>query len=585
MATTSDLNRVTSIVLRYMRGPILSLVVVYGVGITGMSLIPGQDPHGNPAPMSLFHSFYFFTYTATTTGFGEIPQAFTDQQRLWAILCLYMGVIAWLYAIGSIIQLVQNPHFIIAMAERRFASTVKSLNEPFVIICGFGDTGSLLARGLSDNDICAVVIDSDPERIKALMLRDYRAKMPGLCGDASVPKHLVDAGIQQPLCRAIISLIPNEELELKIAVMARFLNPNIRIICCASEAIQQDHLRHLESVTIIDPFEFFGIQLRTAITAPNLHSLSQWFVGDHTVNLSCPKEIPAGNWIICGYGRMGRRLRKQLNAHGISTVIIDPELDDSELEVSERVSLGIRSLASHRALERAGIVDAAGLVAGTDSDSQNLQILLSASVLNPGIFRVVRQNHHENEVVFQSAQVNLTMQPSLLTARTILLQLISPMAQQLLAHLRDGDPALTDQLVLRLHDALEGCSPHLWVTTLNTVQASAVQEQIERGSVLRLEDLIKSPAERSHRLACVPLALKRDGQPVMLPSTQEIIRPGDEILFCGNEHSRRLLGANLNNPYTLHYLITGLEPPRGVLLRKVWNYWQHRPVRKDAGAA
>ena len=55
--------------------------------------------------MNLFHSFYFFTYSATTTGFGEIPYAFTDQQRLWATVCLYMGVVAWLYAISSIIRL------------------------------------------------------------------------------------------------------------------------------------------------------------------------------------------------------------------------------------------------------------------------------------------------------------------------------------------------------------------------------------------------------------------------------------------------------------------------------------------------
>ena len=99
MATTSELDRVSMVVLRYLRRPVFVLIIVYAIGITGMALIPGQDADGNVEYMSLFHSFYFFTYTATTTGFGEIPHEFTDSQRLWAIFCLYIGVVAWLYAI------------------------------------------------------------------------------------------------------------------------------------------------------------------------------------------------------------------------------------------------------------------------------------------------------------------------------------------------------------------------------------------------------------------------------------------------------------------------------------------------------
>ena len=107
MAKGSDLDRVTAIVLREMRPPLVVLVCAYTLGIAGMVLIPGIDGE----PMSLFHAFYFMTYTATTTGFGELPREFSDPQRMWATLCLYMSVIAWIYAIGKIIQVVQNPHF------------------------------------------------------------------------------------------------------------------------------------------------------------------------------------------------------------------------------------------------------------------------------------------------------------------------------------------------------------------------------------------------------------------------------------------------------------------------------------------
>ncbi|TNF63663.1 MAG: hypothetical protein EP303_02500 [Deltaproteobacteria bacterium] len=303
---TSELDRVTMIVLRYLRRPFLVIVLVYAVAITGMALIPGQDADGNPEHMSLFHAFYFFTYTATTTGFGEIPNEFTDEQRLWAIFCLYTGVVAWFYAIGSTVRLFQNPHFAQAVTQRAFARTVRRISEPFFLICGFGDTGSLLARGLSDHRLGAVVIDSDPERIRALGLRDYSIRMPGLCADASVPKHLVDAGVRERNCKAVVVLTGSEDLNLKIAIMANFLNPGIRVICRSTSPRHEEHLRELEGVAVIDPFELFGQLLGLAITNPSLHNLNGWLVRARGVQLGVPLDAPTGDWIICGYGRMGR---------------------------------------------------------------------------------------------------------------------------------------------------------------------------------------------------------------------------------------------------------------------------------------
>ena len=259
MAASSDLDRVTAVVLRFMRGPILLLIIVYGVGITGMVLIPAQDAEGNPAQMGFFHAFYFMTYTATTTGFGEIPNEFTNLQRMWAVVCLYMSVIGWIYAIGSIIGLVQNPHFKQALFQKRFALTVKRITEPFIIITGFGDTGSLLARGLSDQHMRGVVIDGDPERIKALGLRDYRIRMPGLRGDPSLPKTLLDAGLRHPQCRAVVALTSEEEINLKIAIMVRLLNPSVQVICRSTSDDYEKDMRSLGSmVTVVDPFETFA---------------------------------------------------------------------------------------------------------------------------------------------------------------------------------------------------------------------------------------------------------------------------------------------------------------------------------------
>lgn len=179
MATSVDLSRVIFIVMREMRAPMMALIVVYSISIFVMVFIPGPEIDGKTQYLSLFHAFYFMTYTATTTGFGEIPFEFSNGQRFWAIACLYGSVVTWIYAIGSIIKLFQNPFFQIAVAEWGFTRKVKRISGPFFIICGFGDTGSVLLRGLSDAGWSAVVIDQDEERIKALRLRNYSIPVPG----------------------------------------------------------------------------------------------------------------------------------------------------------------------------------------------------------------------------------------------------------------------------------------------------------------------------------------------------------------------------------------------------------------------
>ena len=550
------------VVLRYMRRPVYALVLVYGVGITGMALIPGVDADGNPEYMSLFHAFYFFTYTATTTGFGEIPSAFTDEQRLWAIVCLYMGVVAWLYAIGSIIRLVQNPHFTQAINEYRFAQLVKRISEPFFIICGFGDTGSLLARGLSDHHFGAVVMDADPERIKALALRDYRIKMPGLCADPSIPKHLVDAGVQYSNCKAVVILTNSEDVNLKIAVMARSLNPKVRIICRSTSLLHQEHLNTLEDVSVIDPFEIFAQLLSMAITAPHLHNLNSWLVRAHGVRLGHALNVPAGDWILCGYGRMGHWLHKYMVHQGIHPVIIDP--DGEEGGGAERF---IHGRANRNTLKEAGIEHAAGIVAGTDRDTDNLSILMSAQALNPNVFAIVRQNYHENQLVFDAARAGLILQTSLTTARRILKLLISPQIQMLIDHLWEQGEQKADDLIQRLRTAIGEHIPHLWRINLCKEEAAAPIDFFDAERSLTLGDLIRDPHDLNASLDCVPLAIQRKAERIMLPVNDQPVYRGDEILFCGTERSEMLLTATLNNPYTLYYLVTGMEAPRGYFFR------------------
>jgi Trk K+ transport system NAD-binding subunit len=581
MAGVVGSRRVTYIVLRVMRKPILVVIAVYAISMLGWVLIPGPVIDGVPQSMSFFHAFYFLTYTATTTGFGEIPYEFSDGQRVWAMVCLYVGVIAWLYAISGIIHLFQNPYFRQTIAERRFAKSVARLNQPFVIVCGFGNRGSLLTRGLSDAGINAVILDISPDRINAVYLRDYRIIALALCADARIPERLIDAGVTLPNCQAIVALTSDEEVNVKIAVSARLLNPGIRVVIQSTRQADEETLSTLgRDVYMIDPFQTFARYLAATIHNPLIHMLNEWMIGAPGATLAMYPEVPRGCWIICGFGRMGRTLHEAVTALGMDAVMIDPTVEKASAAMKHVVA----GRASQQNLCAAGIEYAAGIVAGTNSDTDNLSIVMNAKSLNPGTFIIVRQNQHRNELLFNAARADLIMQPTLVSARRILFLLIAPLLSRFFAHARSGETvsekAFLRDVILELHDCIGEAKPQLWTTTITAAEASALTSALKQGKTVRLGDIVRDPAAREQRLAAVPLVIRWQDEVTAMPPADRVLRENDEILFCGTDRGRHLLDATLNNAYTLNYLVSGVDEPRGYVMQ--WLMRRSRFVRAQA---
>lgn len=370
----SSLGRVSFIVLRHMRAPIIVLICVYAVCMLGMVLVPGvPDENGQATYMSFFHAYYFLAYTATTTGFGELPVAFSNAQRVWAVFCLYVSVVTWLYAVGKIISLLKNPHLQSAFAEESFTRAVRKKTNDYYLVCGFGDTGSLLLRGLTDAGFSAVVIELDDERIKALDLRDYPTKVLGLCADATVPRYLLDAGIERKQCIGILILSNDEDANLKIAVSARILRADLKIICRSTSTENESEILAIGGDThVVDPFRVFASYLSLMIYNPSIKTLNEWF--SRTPGATLDKNIcslKGGAWILCGHGKMGRIVYKKLSEKGIDTTVVEPLVENIE-DIADHAVLGRANLEN---LKAAGLSDCIGLIAGTNNDTFNLSII------------------------------------------------------------------------------------------------------------------------------------------------------------------------------------------------------------------
>lgn len=551
------------IVLRRMRAPLILLIVIYAVSVFGLTLIPGVDPSGRPWHMDFFHAFYFMSSTATTIGFGEIPYAFTDAQRLWTIFCIYLAVIGWAYAIGTLFALLQNRGFQQALAAQRFERRVQRVGEPFFLVCGYGETGQLLCRSLDHLGLRFVVLDADEARINELELHDYRADAPGLASDVRQPNTLIAAGLTSRHCRGVIALASDDSANLAIAIAARLLNPNMPVLCRVVTPEVAANIASFGKPHIVNPFETFGEYLALAMRSPGAYQLMEWLTGVPGSSLRPEREPPLGCWIICGYGRFGHAICDDMQSEGIEVTIIDPHAVE---EPRARHVIGVGT--QKRSLQEAGVARAVGIVAATDDDIANLSIVVTARALNPDLFVVLRQNQQSNSALFQAFDADFVVVPSEIIARECLAVLTTPLLSRFLSIVKRQDDAWADAVVSRLARLCGESVPATWSLRLDERDAPAIHEVLA-GAPLSLETLLRDPADRKRPLACLPLLLVRAGQQIALPAPDMALRSGDEILFAATAAAKSRVSETLHNANTRDYVLYGKDSRSGWLWNKL----------------
>ena len=549
------MNSAFFLVLRRMRVPIIVLIVIYAVSVFGLTLVPGVDAEGKvAAPLSFFHAFYFISYTATTIGFGEIPGAFSDAQRMWVTVCIYLTVIGWSYSIVTLIALLQDKGFQNTLTVNRFNRRVRGLREQFYLVCGCGETGNLICRTLDRTGHAFVVIEKDDLRVQELDLQDFKTDTPALAADARNPENLLLAGLKHPKCRAVLAGTNDEEVNPAIAIAVRLLNPSIAVIARGRTPAVTANMASFGTDHIINPFARFAEHLGLAVASPERFRLIELLTALPETPLPEPHRPPRGHWILCGYGRFGRFLADHLRPAGIELTIIDPECDATELPHSI-CGLGTEATT----LRQAGIERASGIIAGSDNDVNTLSIAVTAAELNPALFVVPRQNHSVNGPLFEAYGADFTMVPSRIVAQECIAILTTPLLAAFLDLLRERDEAWSGNLAGRLQSLCGGLTPEVWGLKLNISNAQAGYRALMQGRRIALGDILRDGPERSRPLPVATLLLRREDQVMLLPADDFPLAPGDELLLASTLAARRNLELTLHNPNELDYVLTGHE--------------------------
>ncbi|MGZ4243040.1 MAG: potassium channel family protein [Solirubrobacteraceae bacterium] len=165
--------------------------------------------------------------------------------------------------------------------------------------------------------------------------------------------------------------------------------------------------------TVIVLLELFGI----GTLFYGLVTMAEFFVSGQLSGLRDERrnqrmiDSYSDHFIICGFGRVGRQVARDLGLAGVKHVAIDS--DPSHREQAE--SLGVRYIESYAAdddaLMGAGIMRARAVIACVDSDADNIFVALSARGMRPDILIIARASAEDAEKKLLRAGADRVISP------------------------------------------------------------------------------------------------------------------------------------------------------------------------------
>lgn len=228
-------------------------------------------------------------------------------------------------------------------------------------------------------------------------------------------------------------------------------------------------------------------------------------------------ERLADHYVVCGFGRMGQIVCKELAAKPVPFVVVENE-PEAVRRLQEQQYLFVDGDATEDdSLLAAGIRRARGVVTALSKDSDNVYVVLTARQLKPDLLIVARAEDERSEPKLMQAGATRVVSPYVIGG--------SRMAGALLR------PAVLDVVDLATHYH----SMELKIEELSVGVGGFGAGETLRSSGLR------------DQLGLIVIAIKRsNGDMLFNPDAEARIEPGDRLVVMGQAASLRDLEQRLS---------------------------------------
>jgi voltage-gated potassium channel len=148
-----------------------------------------------------------------------------------------------------------------------------------------------------------------------------------------------------------------------------------------------------------------------------LATVAEFFVSGQLTGLLAARrrqrmtDALTNHYIVCGYGRVGSQVVRDLRAAEAPCVVIDPDAAHSTRAQEDGVLVIADTASDDEVLKQAGIERAAGVIACADSDAENIFIALSARELRADVLIVARAAREDSEKKLLRAGADRVISP------------------------------------------------------------------------------------------------------------------------------------------------------------------------------
>jgi len=250
----------------------------------------------------------------------------------------------------------------------------------------------------------------------------------------------------------------------------------------------------------------FGITITGYTAGTFIRMLIEGELGKRFGRKKVEKKITSlkNHYIICGYGRIGKILTKELKKHNKKFVVL--EYDNDQISVLESMGIPYMLLDARdeNSLLKAGIMRARGLVTAVMSDADNVFITLTARMLRPDIYILARSSDPKNEKKLLSAGASKVVSPYLIGGQRMAQLLVSPTVVDFI-----DIATMDDSLGLRMEEA-----------------------RLRQGSPYVGKSLIESNLRKDYGVIIV-LIKKVNGDMKFNPNPHEVLEEDDVLVMLG----------------------------------------------------
>jgi voltage-gated potassium channel len=210
------------------------------------------------------------------------------------------------------------------------------------------------------------------------------------------------------------------------------------------------------------------------------------------------------HYIVCGYGRIGRVLCKNMRKKPVDLVVIESNKELIPVMEEDGILYVAGSATDEPALLKAGIKHAKGLVAALASDADNVFLILTARQLNPDLYVIARASQNESVAKLYAAGANKVESPYDIGAAS--------MAQRILR------PTVKSFIDLSFAYSREDIQ----------------MEEIPVSASSSLVNVMLKDSGIRQRFNLIIIAIKKpDGSMVFNPSFETVINAGDTVITVG----------------------------------------------------